>query len=379
MSRSSSWRDWAVPAVLLLVAQVEVWLPGMGRLSGPRVVWALVAVAAASALVIRRQHPLVAELVVCAVLVGPVLLGWFLHSTALVLILVVAVFACGRYAARPTAYAAVPLACALVLVAAGPDPDQTVADSWGWSLNTLWVFALGAWFRHERLLRDQASAASESRSQAEAARERLSVARELHDVLSHSLAVVVIQAELADTLLDTDPARTRAAVRQVAAIARTALTDTRGIVELLRDPGAEPSSSPSLGLQDVPALVGRVRESGLPVTLTMSSPVPSLSADVAATAYRVVQEALTNVLRHAGPVPTQVSVQRAQGTVVIDVHDDGHAEDRDQDRMLAPAQSGHGLTGMRERVSSCGGDLVSGPSRDGGFRVRAVLPDHTAQ
>jgi signal transduction histidine kinase len=361
------------------MAQVEVWVPGLAKHSGPRVVWALVALGAAAALVVRRRRPLASELVVCAVVLWPVLLGWFIQSTALVLMLVVAVFACGRYGARPSAYLAIPLASALVLSAAGPDPDQTIAGSWAWSLNTVWVFALGAGFRHERLLRDRASAASESRSQAEAAQERLGVARELHDVLSHSLAVVVIQAELADTLLDVDLARSRDAVRQIAAVARTALADTRGIVELLRDPGAEPSSSPSLGLEDVPALVGRVRESGLPVTLTIGSPVPTLSAEVAATAYRVVQESLTNVLRHAGQVPTQVSVETAQGTVIIDVHDDGQTQERDEDETFLVEQSGHGLIGMRERVSSCGGDLTSGPSGDGGFRVRAVLPARSAQ
>ena len=181
-------------------------MPGLIKHSGPRVVWAVVALGAAAALVVRRRHPLASELVVCAVVVWPVLLGGFIQSTALVLMLVVAVFACGRYGARPIAYVAVPLGGALVLLVAGPDPDQTITGSWVWSLNTVWVFGLGAWFRHERLLRDHASAASESRSQAKAARERLGVARELHDVLSHSLAVVVIQAELADTLLDTNPA-----------------------------------------------------------------------------------------------------------------------------------------------------------------------------
>lgn len=373
-AKFSGWRDWAVPSVLLLGAQLEVWVPGMAKLSGSRVAWALVTLGAAAALVVRRRHPLVAEAVVCAVIGGPVLLGWFIQSTTLVLMLVVALFACGRYASRPIAYVALPLASALVLIAAGPDPDQTLAGSWGWSLNTVWVFALGAGFRHERVVRDQAALASESRSQAEAARERLRVARELHDVLSHSLSVVVIQAELADALLDTDPSRSRKAVRQIASVARTALTETRGIVELLRDPGSESSSSPSRGLEDVPALVERVRESGLPVSLTIGSPLPTLSADVAATAYRVVQEALTNVLRHAGPVPTQVVVEQTRGTVVIDVHDDGDAASRGTGTGRPPGNSGHGLVGMRERVFSCGGDLTSGPSLDGGFRVRAVLP-----
>lgn len=364
----SSWRDWAVPAVLLLGAQLEVWVPGVAKLSGPRVVFALVALGAALALVVRRRYPLVAEVAVCALMVSPLLLGWFIPSTALVLTLVIALFACGRYGVRPAAYLGVPLASAVVLISAGPDPEQTLDGSWGWSLNTVWVFALGAGFRHERLLRERASSVSESRSQAVAAQERLRVARELHDILSHSLSVVVVQAEVADTFLEADPARSREAIRQVAATGRAALSDTRRIVEILRDPGAAPTSSPPPGLPDVPALVDRLCESGLPVSLTMGSPLPTLSPEAAATAYRVVQEALTNVLRHAGQVPTSVLVQGTAGALVIDIHDQG-------DRPAPPTRaSGHGLIGMRERVLSCGGDVTIGPCGDGGFRVRAVLP-----
>ncbi len=379
IGRLSAWRDWAVPAVLLLGAQAEVWATGPDRISGPHVVFALVALGAAAALVVRRTKPLVSELVVCALIGWPLLFGWFVPSSALVLMLVVALFACGRYGGRPAAFVAIPLASALVLFSAGPDPDQTLAGSWGWSINTVWVFALGAAFRHERILREQASLASVSRSQSEAAQERLRVARELHDVLSHSLSVVVIQAELADTFLDTDPVRSREAVRQVASTARAALIDTRGIVELLRDPGTDPTSSPPPGLVDVPALVDRVRQSGLPVSLSIASRLPTLNTETAATAYRVVQEALTNVLRHAGQVPTQVVVEWTRGAVVIDVHDHGGVPNRDDQPSLPSRNLGHGLIGMRERVSSCGGDLTSGPSGDGGFRVRAVLPAEDQQ
>ncbi len=373
LTRPSSWRDWAVPAVLLAGAQLEVWVPGLTKLSGPRVVFTLVAIGAAMALVVRRSHPLVSEVAVCALVGLPLLRGWFTQSTALVLMLVVALFACGRYGARPTAYLGVPLASAMVLLSAGPDPDQTLSDSWGWSLNTVWVFALGAGFRHERLLREEASSASESRTQAAAAQDRLRVARELHDVLSHSLSVVVVQAEVADTFLEVDPLKSREAIRQVASTGRAALGETRRIVEILRDPDRDPANSPPLGLPDVPALVDRLRQSGLPVSLTIGSSLPALSPEAAATAYRVVQEGLTNVLRHAGQVPTNVIVTRTGDAVVIDIHDQGNR--------FAPGTqpSGHGLSGMRERVSSCGGDMTSGPCNDGGFRVRAVLPAQDQQ
>lgn len=373
LTSQSSWRDWAVPAVLLAGAQLEVWVPGLTKFSGPRVVFALVAIGAAIALLVRRSHPLVSEVAVCALVGFPLLLGWFTQSTALVLMLVVALFACGRYGARPTAYLGVPLASVMVLLSAGPDPDQTLTQSWGWSLNTVWVFALGAGFRHERLLREQASSASESRMQAVAAQERLRVARELHDVLSHSLSVIVVQAEVADTFLEVDPFKSREAIRQVASTGRAALSDTRRIVEILRDPGAYPANSPPPGLPDVPALVDRLRKSGLPVSLTIGSPLPALSPEAAATAYRVVQEGLTNVLRHAGQVPTDVIVERAGNAVVIDIHDQGNRPSP------GTQPSGHGLSGMRERVSSCGGDVTSGPCNDGGFRVRAVLPAQDQQ
>jgi signal transduction histidine kinase len=363
-----SWRDWAVPAALLVVAQCEIWLPGLTKASGPSVAFTVVALGAAVALVLRRTHPLAVQLTVCALMLCPLLLGWFSHSTALAMMLVVALFACGRYGVRPAAYLAVPAASLLVLIEAGPDPDQAPASSWAWSLNTVWVFAVGAALRHERLLRQRASAASEARSRAVAAEERLRLAREVHDVLSHSLSVVVVQAEVADTFLDTDPARSREAIRQVAATGRAALGDTRKIVELLRDTDTGAVNAPPPGLAEIPALVDRLRQSGLPVSLDIGPRLPSLSTDVAATAYRVVQESLTNVLRHAGQAPTRVTLQALDGSMVINIRDHGAAVEP------VSRRPGHGLTGMRERVLSCGGELSSGPCAPGGFLVRAVLP-----
>jgi len=368
VARPTSWRDWAVPAALLVWAQAEIWIPGLAFVRGPRVVFCGIAIACCLALLVRRTRPILAALAVCTLLLCPVPFGWYFRSTAQVLMLVVAVFACGRYAKRPAAYLAIPLGSLMVLIESIPDPDQTLAGSWSWSLNSVWIFALGAGFRHERILREQVASAAEARSQAAAVQERLKVARELHDILSHSRSVVVVQAEVADTFLDTDPVRSREAIRSVAATGRGALGDTRRLVSLLRDPDAEMPSSPRPGLDDIPALVDRIRGSGLPVSLDIDSCLPSLSAEGTVTAYRVVQEALTNVLRHAGRVPTRVGLQPSPGALVIDIRNEGNGLGP------TPRRGGHGLLGMGERVRSCGGDMTSGPCQGGGFRVRAVLP-----
>ena len=366
--KPTAWQDWAVPTVLLFWAQGEIWVRGPTLVAGPRWLFALIATGCALALMIRRTHAVTAAASVTVLLLCPVALGWYAESTGMVLMLVVAVFACGRYAGRPAAYLAVPMAALVVLLESIPNPGEDLASSWKWSLNTVWLFALGAAFRHEQRLRAQVAQASQTRSQAEATQERIRVARELHDVLSHSLAVVVVQAEVADAYLDSDPARSRQAIRNVAATGRSALNDTRKIVGLLRDPHAGVPGPPLPGLTDVAALVERVRESGLPVSLEMGDSLPILAADVTATAYRVVQEALTNVLRHAGKVSTEVGVAYHEGALVVAVRNEpGEA--------MPPSQpAGHGLLGMRERVISCGGELTSGCDQQGGFSVRAVLP-----
>jgi len=123
-------------------------------------------------------------LAVSSLLLLPLAFGWFLQSGAQILMMVVAVFSCGRYAARPSAYLAIPVLSLMVLIESGVDPEHTLSESWLWSLNSLWIFGLGAAFRHERLLREQVASASEVKAQATAAQERLRIARELHDVLS---------------------------------------------------------------------------------------------------------------------------------------------------------------------------------------------------
>lgn len=366
------WQDWSVPAVLLIGAECEVWIPGVAKASGPRPIFGAIAALSAGLLVTRRRHALAATLGICALYLAPAAAGWFIQSLWMVFMLGVSVFAAGRYAERWPAYLAMPAGSLVVLVSATVDPDQGgFADAAGWSLNTLWVFALGAAFRHERRLRERVSEAAAAASRAEAAEGRVRVARELHDVLSHSLSVVVIQAEVADTYLDKDPDRAHEAIRRIAATARDALGDTRRMVGVLRDPDDVAPGADHLGVSDLPALVDRIRESGVPVTLEVGQDLPTLTAQGTVTAYRVVQESLTNVIRHAGKAPTRVRLTPVQGRLVIEVWDAGSD-------VVATSSAGLGLVGMRERVRACGGELTSGPGPDGGFRVRAVLPaaDH---
>ncbi|MEO7270054.1 MAG: sensor histidine kinase [Knoellia sp.] len=369
-SGPSQWQDWAVPTVLLVGAQYETWLPGVTRVSGPRLLFGVVATLAAGLLVVRRRHPLIAVMGICALMLVPMAFGWFIQSLSMVLIGGVSLFGAGRYAERPAAYVAVPVTAFVVVVTAFVDPAlaKDRVDSMSWSLNTVWVFAVGAAFRHERVLRDRVAAGVVAASRVEAAEERVRVARDLHDALSHSLSVVVIQAEVADAYLDSDQDRAREAIRRVAATARDTMSDTRRIVGLLREPDEAEPRAANLGVGDLPALVERIREAGVPVTLELSKDLPALSAQGTVTAYRVVQESLTNVLRHAGKAPTHVRLAPVDGRVVIDVWDTGS----DVNEPTSPG--GMGLVGMRERVRACGGELTSGPASDGGFRVRAVLP-----
>ena len=320
--RRLEWRDWALPAALLVVTQLDVWLGWQRVAAGPPAAFGLIGMLTCLALVDRRRHPLAVLGAVAVILLIPALFGWFAETPSQVLILVVAIFAAGRYAAPPRAYLAVPFSVGVLLLVIALSPYEEVASSWGWSLNAVWIFALGAAFRHERLLRERAAAAGSAQARAEAAEAQLRAARDLHDVISHSLAVIVVQAEVADTYLDVDPARARRAITQLTGVGRSALSDTRDIVALLRDSSAaDPSDAvrgavhvDMPGIDQVPGLVDRVRESGMHVTLRQEDKLPALTPQASHAAYRVVQEGLTNVIRHAAKAATEVTLTRSVTT-----------------------------------------------------------------
>ncbi len=351
--------DRVVPALLLVLGELSVWT---GNVDGSRLLLAVGIAVAGVALTARRRRPLATLVVIGAALLAPAAAGSYAESLPAVLMLVVAVFATGRYGGPPLSYLGAPLGVALALLGSAADPQETLASSWSWSLNALWIFGIGLWLRQTDELVRRTRQEREAVAGMAAAEERLRVAQDLHDVLAHSLSVMVVQAEVADELLAADPAAARTAITRVQATGREALTETRSVLGLLRT-GQSPADR--RGLDDVAALVGDFRAAGLPVVLDYPT-TPKVSTAVDQAVYRMLQEALTNVMRHAGTQPTTVRLRELAGRLEVTVENDGPPS--------APTVVGNGLTGMRERVESCGGSLRLGPRSGGGFLVHAELP-----
>lgn len=198
--------------------------------------------------------------------------------------------------------------------------------------------------------------------------ERTRIARELHDVVAHSVSLMVIQTAAARRIL-TDPAKADAVLASVEDTGRQAMHEMRRILGVLRDSDGQPALAPQPGLADIQALAAAAGD--LPVALRSEGDLSHLPTGVEVSAFRIVQEALTNVRRHAGPVHhVDVSMVRENGTLLVEVADDGRGA------AAPPADdgAGYGLIGMRERVAAYDGELYAGPRPGGGWRVRAVFP-----
>ena len=227
------------------------------------------------------------------------------------------------------------------------------------------VWAVAALVRRYRAAAEAARRLADAQAELAVEAERRRVARDLHDVVAHGLSVVVLRARGAVHDLAQDPASAGPALRDIDAVASRALTDMRRLLAVTRTGPAVPLS-PQPTLADLPELVGDIRATGLDVRLTTAGAERSLTAGAQLAAYRVVQESLTNVVRHAGARRTTVHLQWAEDALVVEVTDDGHGP--------TATPGGHGLVGMRERVLLAGGALDCGPDTGGGFRVRAELP-----
>jgi signal transduction histidine kinase len=206
--------------------------------------------------------------------------------------------------------------------------------------------------------------------------ERASIARDLHDVVAHSMAVMIVQADGATYALDSDPEQAKLAIKQVATTGRDALEDMRRLVGVLRGTTVEQSDDTTdrrrIGLDQLTTVVDRARSAGLTVTVDETGTRHRIPTGVELTVFRIVQEALTNVLRHAGPAAA-VTIRLRYGPNVVDVEilDDGGGQLTVSPR---PAAGGHGLVGMRERVTVHGGTFDAGPKLGGGWRVTVQVP-----
>ena len=237
---------------------------------------------------------------------------------------------------------------------------------------TAWILGDNLRTRRQYLAElEEKAARNEDRQRAEAQRavieERTRIARELHDVVAHSMSVMVVQAGAARRILDVDPARASEALATIEETGRESLTEMRRMLGVLRDHGEEAELAPQPGLDDFDRLLQTCGEAGLPVELVVTGEVRHLAPGLEMNAFRVVQESLTNSLKHAGTASAVVRLHYRPDALEVDVTDDGRGA------AAVSGGSGQGLVGMRERVEAYGGHLSAEPRPGGGFAVSATF------
>jgi signal transduction histidine kinase len=328
-------------------------------------------VVAAGALAWRRRYPVP----VLGVVFGAVLL-YYVRGYAngpIWLVLIIAYFT-AVVAGHRLAAAVVAVVGFLVF----PWLDYLLRDQPGPSLGGLaglaaWLLVLLGAAEAIRIRRERVAEAArirEEEARRRAGEERLRIARELHDALGHHLSLINMQSGVALHLNKELPEQARNSLTAIKQASKEALTELRSVLDILRQEGEPAARSPTWTLARLDELVSQAAAAGLEVRTETDGEVRRLPFAVDVAAFRIVQEALTNVTRHAGPATATVRVAYGDGDITVQVDDDG----RGPSPHGAAAGSGKGITGMRERVAALGGDLEAGPRPGGGFRVRARLP-----
>ena len=213
------------------------------------------------------------------------------------------------------------------------------------------------------------AAAAEEAALRRSSEERLRIARELHDIIGHSLGTIAVQAGVGRHLMDSEPDKAAEALDNIARISRSSLDEVRGVVSALRD--EETPYHPAPSLADLRDLIENVRSAGITVELTLPDDLETIPKQTGAAIYRITREALTNVVRHAHASTATVHLDHQDGRIDLAIHDDGSATIT---RAGSESGKGHGIAGMRERAEALGGSLSAGPSPEGGFLVTASLP-----
>jgi len=324
----------------------------------------------------RRRYPFGAPIasVVLIAITSFIDVGLLDDDFIVFLTLMAAAFLLGMTPRRRQAVTGLLLLQGVLAVGMHNSKTQSLGDT-VWSLVTFTVawavgFGLNQKFREADEARERAARLQREREeQARAAvvEERARIARELHDIVGHSVSVMTVQAAGVRSLLRPHQEREREALQIVEQTGREALAEMRRLVGVLRRPEEAPALAPQPSLEHVDKLVEQAREAGLPVELRVEGEPVKLAAGVDLTAYRLVQEGLTNALKHARAQSAEVLVRYEDGQVELTVSDDG-------DGGGGGDSGGHGLVGMRERVTVYGGELEAGPRPHGGYRLRATLP-----
>jgi signal transduction histidine kinase len=371
--------DLGIAAVLTVVLQLEVWFSeGPQETFYSRPFSSPILLLVTVPLVWRRRAPVaVAAAMGGGMALQAVVTGEFTAAFGILWALFISLYSVGAYADGRRRIAGL----AIVVVAEAIRELQTLpeneTDFWNgavFQLLALAAFGVGVFVaarrRSRRLsqLADRLEWERDERERAALAEERGRMARELHDVVAHDVSAALLQAEAAEALLDTEPERARASLHTVQQTSREALAEMRRLVGMLRAEDDAAPLAPHPGLSELPSLVERNRDAGLPVELAIEGEPRELPPGIDFSAYRIVQESLTNVRKHAGSAQTRVCVRYAARSLEVDVVDDGRGGTTTSD------DTGHGLIGMRERVAFFGGDFSAVAREQGGFVVRARFP-----
>jgi len=383
--------DVALAVVLAAVTLLGLWLvPASAGGREPDLLANVLSLAMTLPIAFRRRRPVL----VLAITVLATLLAALTGPTSgvglgvLIAVYSVAVHADRRQSLAALALTMIAVGVVVALVLASSDPGLPPAI-YPIGLVIVWVIVGAVWLLGD-LVRSRGEAVAELRQRNEeleaereenarlaVADERARIARELHDAVAHSLSVMVVQAGAARRALETaEPGREVAAERARGALAtieatgRDTLGEMRRVVGALRRTGDEPYE-PQPSLDELDRLLTTVREAGLPVELVVEGEARAVPRSVDLSAYRVVQESLTNTLKHAHAASARVRLQYGSDALDVEVTDDGRGAAA---RLLEAPHRGYGLAGMRERVAMVGGEIVAQPGPSGGFVVRARLP-----
>ena len=372
----SARRDLALPLVLLAIQLT--WAALVGRtanvLLSPQapldtVNWVPLVIGPV-ALVDRRRHPVP---VLWVTLAATLPSGTGLAHVSMMVAFFVAATAGKRYRAWPALALAFVWTIWLAPLAYGYaiPPLNDILLLAGWYL-ALVLGAEAARFRNERSAATRAGRQIEQRRQQ--SEEQLRIARDLHDVIGHNISLINVQASMGLDLMDSQPEQARATLSAIKSASKEALEELRTMLTTLRRDGDAAPRSPAPGLDRLPELIELTRAAGLSVEVELTGNAPTLPAAVQLATYRIIQESLTNVVRHAGPARVTVRVTYDEADMLVEIDDDGTAPVNGD----VTDWTGSGITGMRERATALGGELSAGFRRGGGFRVAARLPVRSA-
>lgn len=377
--------DLVVAAVVAVLSVVEVASTSAEAMPGERaadgLAYALV-IAGSASLVWRRRTPIAVLAIVTAVLIT----FWLRDHGALLAVLgLPALYAVAAHAEhRRRAWWAVGIACVSLMLAASVsvlDRPDGFASLRALSIVAFLIGAIAAGVvirNRERIFVDteRRAAAAEADRLAEAnravIRERSRIAREMHDVVAHGMSVVAVQAAAGQEIVHADPDKAAEVFARIESVGRESLTELRRMLGILRDTDdVDASLSPQPGIADIAAAVAESAATGVPTQLVIDGRQRAVAPGIELAAFRIVQEALTNVRKHAGgSASATVRISYETHVLVVEVTDDG----RGAVTSLSGVGTGSGLIGMRERVEVYGGELTSGPRVGGGYGVRAILP-----